>query len=201
MACVYVLQHGEDNLFKIGRAADLDKRMKALATGNPHPLTAYAVIETEHPAACEAFMHHLVQSRRSTRSDAKEFFDLEPTELDELVRDAQAFIKEYLPMKEEVERLAELPSDDSMLEPATEHGEIYERLLQARQERDKLNYECERLEAKLKLAIRTAAGIEGIATWKAHSTKRFDQEAFGNEYPDLHDAFMRESLSRVFKLL
>src|SRR5262249_6207198 len=104
--CVYVLRSGDDNLFKIGRATDLEKRMKHLATGNPHPLTPYAVIETEHPAACEAFMHHLVQSRRSTRSDAQEFFHLDPGELDALVQAAQSFVADFLPMKSEAEQLA-----------------------------------------------------------------------------------------------
>src|SRR5262249_19627675 len=153
MPCVYVLRSGDDNLFKIGRATDLEKRMKHLATGNPHPLTPYAVIETEHPAACEAFMHHLVQSRRSTRSDAQEFFDLDPGELNSLVQAAQLFGAEFLPMKSEAEQLAEQPSDDRVLEASAAQQEIYRKLLELRQARDKLNFECERLEIELKLAI------------------------------------------------
>src|SRR5438874_4432111 len=103
--CVYILQSGEDNLFKIGRAADLEKRMKHLATGNPHPLTLYAQIETEHAPDCEAYLHHRLQSKRSTRSDATEFFEVECGHLDEVIAEARAHNDEFLPKKKAAERL------------------------------------------------------------------------------------------------
>jgi hypothetical protein len=199
--CVYILRSGEDDLFKIGRAADLEKRMKHLATGNPHPLTLYAEIETEHASDCEAYFHHRLQSKRSTRSDATEFFEVDPAHLDELIDEVRVHNDEFLPRRAAAEHLAEEQNDDRMLEPGEVERGLYRRLLEVREQRDTLNFECVRLETELKLAIGTAAGMEGIATWKAHSMKRFDQEAFGVEYPDLYEAFKRESLARSFRLL
>jgi len=201
MPCVYVLRHGDDNLFKVGRAADLEQRMKHLATGNPHPLTLYAQIETEHASDCETYLHHRLQSKRSTRSDATEFFEVDCAQLDALIADARSHNNEFLPKKEAVERLAEEQSDERMLEPSESELQKYQQLLDLREQRDTLDFQCQDLEADLKLTIGTAAGIEGIATWKTHAIKRFDHEAFGLDYPELHDQFMKESLARTFRLI
>ena len=45
---VYIYRSGAGDVFKIGKSVDHDKRVKALATGNPEPLTEFAIIETEH---------------------------------------------------------------------------------------------------------------------------------------------------------
>jgi hypothetical protein len=117
-----------------------------------------------------------------------------------LIAEARAHNDEFLPKKEAAERLAEQRNDERMLKPGEAERDLYRRLLEVREQRDTLNFECMQLEAELKLAIGTAAGMEGIATWKAH-IKRLDQEAFGLEYPELHDQFMKESLARTFRPL
>ena len=62
-AYLYVLRHGDSNLFKIGRTVDLARRMKQLATGNPDRLTLFACIETEDAAAGETYLLHRLRSR------------------------------------------------------------------------------------------------------------------------------------------
>src|SRR5438552_846267 len=76
MAFVYILRSGGENLFKIGRTdGDVDARIRQLATGNPHPLTKFDVIQTEHDSLCETYLHRMLRSRKSLASDAREFFD------------------------------------------------------------------------------------------------------------------------------
>ena len=179
MPCVYVLRHGEDNLFKIGRAADLEKRMKHLATGNPHPLTLYAQIETEHAPDCAAYLHHRLQSKRSTRSDATEFFEVECGHLDEVIAEARAHNDEFLPKKKAAERLADQQSDERMLEPSEAERELYRRLLEVREQRDTLNFECVQLETELKLVIGTAADRLVEDSWIAgHAGQPIIHQAF-----------------------
>ena len=56
MAYVYVLRSGTENIFKIGRTTrDVDARIYQLSTGNPQPLTKYAVIETDYDTVCEKY--------------------------------------------------------------------------------------------------------------------------------------------------
>ena len=47
MPSVYIFQHGSKDLFKIGRTkGNVEKRRKALSTGNPVELRIFDVIET-----------------------------------------------------------------------------------------------------------------------------------------------------------
>src|SRR5262249_31174526 len=71
---VYVLRSGDEDLFKIGRTRDINSRRLTLSTGNPHPLTLFAVIETEHASWCETYLHSVLRSRRV----AGEFFAVSP---------------------------------------------------------------------------------------------------------------------------
>jgi transcriptional regulator of heat shock response len=201
MQGVYVLQSGDENVFKIGKAVDLERRMKNLATGNPHPLTLYRSIETEHAAECETYLHHRLRSKRSTRSDAKEFFDVEPSELEALLRDARAYVEDFLPRKAEAERLCHEQSDSRVIEPTETQQETYRRLLKAREEHDALALECERLETELKLAIGTAAAMDGVASWKTQTMHKFDSTRFSEEHPEMYEEFLHETHTRVFRLL
>jgi len=58
MAHVYVLRHGNEDVFKIGRTkGPISKTIDQLSRGNPYRLTEFARIETDDDAACEAFLH------------------------------------------------------------------------------------------------------------------------------------------------
>jgi excinuclease UvrABC nuclease subunit len=45
MGYVYIYRSGEGNVFKIGKASDLDKRVRTLVTGNLEPLTQFDLIK------------------------------------------------------------------------------------------------------------------------------------------------------------
>ena len=201
MGYVYIYRSGEGNVFKIGKATDLEKRVKALTTGNPEPLTQFDVIETDHAFQCETYLHHRLRSKKSGRSEANEFFEVDPDELAKLILDARHYADEVLPRIAEADRLSQEQCDDRILQPRDAEWEMYRELVQVREAYDTLGFDKDRLEAELKLAIGTAAGMERVANWRMVSTHRFDADTFSREQPELYKAFLRESRSRRFNLL
>lgn len=201
MGYVYIYRSGKGNVFKIGKATDLGKRLKALATGNPEPLTQFDVIETEHPCQCETYLHHRLRSKKSTRSEANEFFELDPDELAELILAARHYANEVLPRIAAAELLSQEECDDRILQPSDAEWEMYRALVVVREQYETLEFEKDRLEAELKLAIGSAAGMARVANWKMVSTHRLDADAFSREQPELYQAYMRETRSRRFILL
>lgn len=201
MGIVYVYRSGDRDVFKIGRATDLGKRIKTHATGNPEPLTEFAVIETQYASQCETYLHHRLRARRSTRSEATEFFEVDPGELAALVEDARHYADEVLPLVAEAERLAGEQCEPTVLPPSETATELHRRLLKVREEYDTLGFEKDRLEAELKLIIGTTSGIERIADWRVVLSQRFDTELFKADYPELYEAYCRETRSRRFNLL
>lgn len=201
MGAVYILRSGEGDLFKIGMTrGDVDVRKKGLATGNPHPLTEYASLETDDPSKVESFLQGLLRSKRSRRSEATEFYEVAQAELDTAIQEARDYADHDLPQEAEVERLAAESCEDRLITPVADDWAAYAQLLRARETHDRATHARNRLEWTLKLRIGTAYGLDGIATWRTITAKRFDAEAFGRDHPDLHNAYLRESHSRRFDL-
>lgn len=201
MGFVYILRSGDENLFKIGKAVDVERRGKQLATGNPHPLIEFACIETDYASECEKYLHHRLRTRRSRRSGAREFFEVEPEELEDLIRDAPRHVEEHVSIVREAKRLARQANDSRMLEPRASEREKHRRLLEVREAQDALAFERERLEAELKLVIGNAAGLDGLVTWKSHTKRELDVAAFKTEEPEVYQTFLREVRTRRFDLL
>ncbi len=201
MGFVYIFRSGPENLFKIGKTVDVKRRGKQLATGNPHPLTEFACIETDYASECERYLHQRLRTRRSRRSEAREFFEIDPSELEQLLRDAERHVRDHVPVVREADRLAKQESADKMLEPGASEREKYLRLLEVRESEDSLAIERERIEAELKLAIGSAAGLDGIATWKSHVKRELDVEALKRDHPALYKDYERQLRVRSFRLL
>jgi hypothetical protein len=96
MGFVYIFRSGRENLFKIGKTIDVKRRGKQLATGNPHPLTEFACIETDYASECEKYLHQRLRTKRSRRSGAREFFEIDPSELEQLLRDAEGHVRDHV---------------------------------------------------------------------------------------------------------
>jgi Meiotically up-regulated gene 113 len=175
--------------------------VKAHTTGNPEPLTEFAVIETADAFKCEAYLHHRLRSRRSARSSATEFFEVDPDELSALIQDARHYVEEVLPALSEAERLSETACDNRVLAPTSQVAQTYRELLIVREEHDTLGFRREFLEAKLKLAIGTASGIERVADWRCISQQRLDGDLLRRERPEIYKAYQRERRFRRFTLL
>jgi hypothetical protein len=198
---VYVYRSGDRDVFKIGKATDVARRIKTHATGNPEPLTEFAVIETEHYSQCETYLHHRLRSRRYTAGDGTEWYEVDPDELGATIDDARHYAEEILPLIAQAERLSEVDCDGTILEPTGEVMEMYRRLVQVRERHDTLGFEKDHLEARLKVFISRASGITRVADWRTTVMHRFDTERFKSEHPDIYDTFLSESRSRRFNLL
>jgi len=202
MACVYIRRSGNENLFKIGRTAndDVEDRIRKLSTGNPHRLTEIDIIETEDELEWEQYLHKMLRSKRSCESAAQEFFEVAPEVLKSVIREAREFLPEFLATRRAAERLADEKSEDRIATPGDEQQAIYKELLEIREQEDKCAYKRKHLENKLKLAIGTAAGLEGIATWKTRAVSRLDQAAFREAQPELYRTYSKTSYERRFDL-
>jgi hypothetical protein len=202
MSFVYILQSGEENLYKIGIANDVDERLRDLKTGNPRRFFVFGLIDTvdrESANAVESFLHKMFQSKR-VPGGGREFFALTRMEAEDAERAGRAFLSEALPRRKEVEALSKEESDDRLLRPRDQDWEVVRSLLHWRENKYKAEIECERNENRLKLTIGASAGIDGLATWKSHLVARFDQGAFKLAEPDLYQAFVREARQRDLRL-
>jgi hypothetical protein len=121
MAYVYVLRSGTENFFKIGRTrGDVDARIQQLSTGNPYPLTKFGVIDTEHDALCESYLHKRLSTKRITSGSAQEFFAITPAELNSILDEVRIYLKEWLPVVLEADKIAAEDSDGSVKTPGNE---------------------------------------------------------------------------------
>jgi T5orf172 domain len=178
MSFVYILRSGDEDLFKIGRTGgDVESRRKHLSTGNPQALTVFDSIETDDVGACEAYLHGSLQSKRRA-GEAREFFAVPTAELEALIRAVRQYLAEDLPKQKKAKRLARAECDGQILRPGDDEWETYRRLLQVRETEHGVGLERVRLENDLKLVIGSAASLDGIATWKAHLVRKFDEASF-----------------------
>jgi hypothetical protein len=193
---VYVFRHGDDDQFKIGRTANVAKRLKQLQTGNPKSLTVFDVIETADAKDGEAFLHR----RLAHKCLIGENFALTSDEMREAMGQARRFLEELPERREVQERLDELSSvesSDEMLSPTAKLVQQRSRLLQIRAEKVRrmaeiadLALEEEGLEAAIKLAIGAAKGIDGVATWQTRDgRRRFDPEWLKTDDPELYEVY------------
>jgi hypothetical protein len=201
MGYVYIYRSGDRNVFKIGKASDLEKRLKAHATGNPEPLTRFDVIETDHPSQVETYMHHRLRSRRYTRGDGTEWFEVEPDELEAVIADARQYDEEVLPAIARAEELSVLECDGTVLTPTDGVMDTYRELVKVREEYETLGYRKAHLETQLKLVIGTASGIDRVANWLMVAHPSFDSITLRAELPDIYKRYARETRSRTFTLL
>ena len=90
MAFVYVFQSGDGNYFKIGRTKDeIEKRRKALSTGNPKELKLFDHIVTDYDSEVEKYLHKELYKYYSAEGDAKEIYLVELGILKEALDDAR----------------------------------------------------------------------------------------------------------------
>jgi hypothetical protein len=201
MAYVYLLRSGTENIFKIGRTrGDVDARIQQLSTGNPYPLTKFEVIETEHDALCESYLHRRLSTKRITSGLAQEFFAITPAELSSILDEVRTYLDEWLPVVLEADKIAAEDSDGSVKTPGNEAQSIYQELLELEEQRTKLNARHGYLESRLKVLIGNAAVLEGIASWRTQIGTRLDQSALKREEPETYGRYLKESKSRPFRL-
>jgi hypothetical protein len=159
------------------------------------------VIETEYASKCETFLHNRLQARRCRQSGANEFFEIDPGTLAVEIQAARDYTNNDLPLLAQALVLADQGCEDRLVEPTDSDMSTYQRLLEVRAAHESLTHEKERLEALLKIAIGTASGMSGVATWKTVEGHRLDTDRLAQERPDIYHDFSRETRIRTLRLL
>ena len=202
---VYVLKEsGAENVYKIGKTiVDSETRVSHLGTGNPRVLEIVHEIETRNVSKCEQYLHRTFGSKRVRGK--KEWFTLEPSELDQGIKSVGVYDTQFLPKAEEAQRLAKEQSDGRSLPAGEREHAVWRRLVEVEEEIAKLDYERARLQTELKLLIGTHAGLDGVATWKSRTKPILDLPRFRRTEPDhyqrLFEQYPREVRDRPFNLL
>ena len=207
MAYLYVLMYEAEHVFTLKRSkGPIDATIEQLSRENRCRLTEFASVATEDDAACEAFLHHQLRSKRVVRGEGTEFFQINPAELDLAISQAREFVAEFLVAKKKAEELARTEADACFpaVQPSSADLVIYWRLLRVRAAQDHLAIQRDYFESKLKLSIGHALALDGVATWKGQRRRSFDVAAFRAGEPQVYAAMDRrfgtESYSRTFRI-
>ena len=202
MAFVYVFQSGDGNYFKIGRTKDeIEKRRKALSTGNSKELKLFDHIETDHDSVVEKYLHKKLYKYYSAEGDSREFYMVEPGILKEALDDAREYEVDFLPLKQEAKELGKEDSNGEYADPDDQVLEMYRKLIDIRGQMDWLKIKSEILETKIKNRIGQMDGIKGIASWKTQVRFDFNKAKFEEQYPELHEEFVEQKKVRAFNIL
>ncbi len=202
MGFVYVLKIGESgNLYKVGKAKDHEQRRKALATGSAEKFEDHALIESARYSDIETFVKHRLQGRKWLGGEGREIYEVEEAELAAVIEAAQRWDADVLPMLAEAEKLGRQPSDGTVLTPGEVERELYREALRLRQAELTAKQERERIEAQLKLVMRAASTLRGIATWQSGDPKgQFEETRFKKENPELALVYTKTIPTRPFKI-
>jgi hypothetical protein len=200
MEYVYILQSSGSNLFKVGKASNVEQRILQLNTGNPHQLIKFDIIETNLPFVCETYMHRTLLNKKHYGSGGTEFFNMTSEEMKLAILDAREFIKDYQDKIQTIENLRKVESTNDLIEPDNQLKKIFENLLSVKAKIDDLQYEQDLLEMQLKIAIGSKSGIKGVATWKSSKQNRFDAARFQEENEGLASLYKKQTIQRTFKI-
>ncbi len=146
----------------------------------------------------EAYLHKRLRSKRSRGSSAQEFFEITPEALKAVIQEARDFLPSFLETREAADSLADEQSTDRIVAPSSDDAALYQRLLEVREQEDRCHYERLHLQNKLKVVIGTAAGLEGMISWKTLTKQKFDQAAFRKGQPELYQAYSTAIFERRF---
>ena len=201
MAHVYILRHGRENKFKIGRTTKSVKvRLKELSTGNPD-LVIFDVIETEHETTIEKYIHRRLATRKIINgSSSDEFYAVSPVDLIPVIDEARTYNSDCLPTIAQADDLDAEDPDGSVKEPGNEAIAMHHEMLEIEQQIARLQARQAYLIASIKITMGTASELRGIATFDNVVSNRFNSALFKAENPDLYDKYRSPSVSRVFKL-
>jgi hypothetical protein len=198
MGYVYAFRRGHEDEFKFGRTANLDQRRKSLQTANSKSLTLFEFIETEDDKEGERFILRQLADKRL----GGEFFAVSADEAREAMQACRIYLERQLPVwRAEEGKVAELSGIESgpdMLPSTEDVLEKYQQLLQLRAKKKLVEIELSRianqearLEIAIKLAIGSAKGIEGVATWETgDSRRRFDSDILKAADPELYEMYL-----------
>ena len=112
-------------------------------TGNPEEQTVIDAVETDDAARGESFLHGMYRRRR------RELFELTDEEAVECAGRVRQFLKEDLPIEQEANRLADAECDAPARPPDEEECDLHRQLLEAGEEKYRVDRKYARLDNKL----------------------------------------------------
>jgi len=154
-------------------------------------------VDDTYTSKCEAYLHKNLRTKRRSG----EFFAVTPEEARTAMRDASVYFAEFAPLNDKAEALAMEQSDGRMLLPGNGECELFTQYVQAREEEDKWTARRELLENKLKVAIGTAAGFEGLIAWESLEVRRLDQKGLKEAEREVYDRWAKPRIERRIRLL
>jgi hypothetical protein len=199
--CVYVLKIGAAaDLYKIGKAKDYEERLKAHRTMSVERLASYAEIETEHYGDVETYLKHLLQGHRWTDGEGREIYQAERGVIDDAIMAARNWAAVVLPRMTEAAELTTQGSDGTVLTPDDAVIALYRERLRLKQAEWVAKHEGERIDAELKLLMRAASEMAGVAIWRSAVTADFDEARFRRDHEDLYESYKVPRPTRAFKI-
>ena len=159
------------------------------------------MIETDYDTVCEKYLYRRLCTKRiNNGSTQQEFFAITPGELDPILDEASAYLRDNLPVIRDAKTIAAQESDGSVKTPGNEEQSIYQELLELEEQSAKLDMRRDYLESRLKVAIGTAEVLDGIAVWKTQTITQFDVPALKQQEPATYSRYLKDSKSRPFRL-
>jgi hypothetical protein len=187
MGFVYFVKHDGSDVYALRSTAAAD------------PGNVDAKIPSDDPPECESFLQHYFESKCVDRK--AKLFRLGSEDLGVAFKAAEGFVRRFVPLQHSVEQLKTQTSSNRLVAPERRHGELCRQIRELREQEFRISKRRELLENELKVAIGTAAGIEGLATWRSHVQNSFDRERFKAEHPDMFNSYVHPKIMRTLQLI
>ena len=201
MAHVSVLSCGE-GLFQLKRATV--PLAGSASAAQPVRRAVFDTIETCEAIACIVFLRHALRSWKCSSDSKEELYKIPENALQEAIVRVRAYLEDYIAAKREAEALAETESGPRIEMPTSADLTIYRRLLDIREEQDRLAVQRGYCESRLKLRIGDGGALKGVASWRGQLRKKVDLQAFKFTEPDRYDEvwqrYRSDSYTRYFVL-
>ena len=195
MGYIYGFRLGPLEEYKIGQTTMTpEKRKSSLQTSCPERLVFFDAIETDEYKALEEHIKE-VWGHHRTGEGGTEIYHLTEAEAAQLFAECRIWLSEDLPKKRRAEELEAvepastmLSSDDSTVQLRTQWLKLHDEEQRLKLEYERAVAQRVRVETDLKLAIGTATGIEGVATWKAGvKSRRINPVLVEAREPELYE--------------
>ncbi len=193
MGTVYVFREEQSNCFRVGRTKeDVGRAHKRVENGNPRSLSLYREIKTEQASACEAILHRLLAARRVSTGGGTEFFEVDPSELENVLSRTERIFEEIVSSRHDVDELKMIKHVKPERPAVQKDLALRKKLAELEQEQAAIKVQIEWLRLQLQRQVGEAAGISGVASWQVETRRNFDEAVFEEREPDLYQSVLEQ---------
>ena len=202
-AWIYIFKNGDEG-YKIGyTTGEVDKRFKALSTGNPS-LTTENIIHFENNKVAklvENIIHNKFSDKHIKGNTSKEFFLVTLNQIENALEESISMAEELVQLDESTEEYNNLlETTGQLLTPSDEDIALYDELMTIKKELFDLDRKKDLIERKLKLRIKDSEGIENMAIWSVQTREGLDTKKFKEENPKLVEKYKKVTILRVLRI-